>query len=557
MPTTGEYRDSETDFVVVGSGAAALTAALTAAVSGLSVTILEKTDKLGGTSAMSGAAAWIPANHHGRAAGIEDGPEAALEYLRATAPEGWHETEDALWRSFAENAAPMLAFVEQHTPLRFALTSEADVFAEAPGGKAYGRMTSPQPLSRRILGPYARRLRPSTLPQFFTYQETTDNDLYRRPVRTVLKLAPRLAWRLLSKRSGKGAALVTGLLRGCLDRGCRIECEARALELIQNRANETVVGVTVEQHGHRYRVMARRGVLLATGGFEWNADLMARHFPGPVGVAGSPRSNEGDAVRMAEAVGAQLAHMDQALIFACVPTMYEGKPHAMPLPFHREPNAILVDRTGRRFVGESAVDVGEALDRRDPGSGESLHPPVWLITDRDFLRPVLRWYARYRPGWIFRAPTIEGLAGEIGVPALALVETVRRFNILCALGRDEDFHRGETIFERHKAAKRCLLAPISRPPYVAIPFDRSLLSTKGGLRTNEHGQVLRPDGSVIAGLYCAGAAMANPIGTRAISAGTTIGPNMTWGYICARHILGANSGTPEQAVRTRQGIESK
>ena len=123
---------------------------------------------------------------------------------------------------------------------------------------------------------------------------------------------------------------------------------------------------------------------------------------------------------------------------------------------------------------------------------------------------------------------------------MVLAETVRRFNILCALGRDEDFHRGETIFERHKAAKRRLLAPISRPPFVAIPFDRSLLSTKGGLRTNEHGQVLRPDGGVIAGLYCAGAAMANPIGTRAISAGTTIGPNMTWGYICARHMLGAN-----------------
>ena len=540
MLSAGKNKDSESDVVVVGSGAAALTAALTAAVAGLSVTILEKTNKLGGTSAMSGAAAWIPANHHARAAGIEDSPESALEYLRATAPEGWRETEDALWQSFAENAAPMLALVEQRTPLRFALTSEADVFAEAPGGKAYGRMTSPGPLSRRILGPYAHRLRPSTLPQFFTYQETTENDLYRRPVRTVLKLAPRLAWRLLTKRSGKGAALVTGLLRGCLDHGCRIECEAKAVELIQNRTNETVVGVVVEQHGRRYRVMARRAVLLATGGFEWNADRVARHFPGPVGLAGSPRSNEGDAVSMAEAVGAQLAHMDQALIFACAPTTYEGRLHAMPLPFHREPNAILVNRTGRRFVSEYSVDVGEALDRRNPSTGEPIHLPAWLISDRDFLRPTLRWYARYRPGWIIRAPTIEGLAGKIGVPASALVETVRRFNALCALGRDEDFHRGETIFERHKAAKRRLLAPISRPPYVAIPFDRSLLSTKGGLRTNEHGQVLRPDGSVIASLYCAGAAMANPIGTRAISAGTTIGPNMTWGYICARHMLGAN-----------------
>ena len=407
---------------------------------------------------------------------------------------------------------------------------------------ATGRMVSPGPLSRRILGPYAGRLRRSTLPHIFTYQETTENDLYRRPIRTVLKLAPRLGRRLLTKTSGKGTALITGLLRGCLDHGCRIELEARAVELILDEASGAVIGVVVEQHGRRRRVMAHRGILLATGGFEWNAGLLSRHFPGPVGLPGSPRGNEGDALSMAEAVGAELAHMDQALIFACMPTRYEGRLHAMPVPFHMEPNAILVDRTGRRFVSEYAVDIGEALDRRDPGTGEPAHLPAWLISDRRFLRPPLRWYAGYRPGWIVRAGTIEELAGKIDIPATTLAATVRRFNAFCAAGRDEDFHRGETIFERAKAGKRELLSAIDRPPYVAVPFDRSVLSTKGGLRTNERGQVLRPDGSVVAGLYCAGAAMANPIGTRAISAGTTIGPNMTWGYVCARSMLGANRG---------------
>lgn len=549
MTTRIDTLDDEplaSDLVVVGSGAAGLTAALTAAVAGLSVMILEKTSKVGGTSAMSGAAAWVPANHHAKAAGVEDSPAEALAYLRATAPDGWRETEDRLWQTFAAEASNMLAFVERHSPLRFALTSEPDVFVEAPGAKSWGRMTSPLPLQRRMLGPYAKHVRRSTLPHIFTYQETTQNDLFRRPFRTVLKLAPRLAGRLATRSAAKGTALITGLLRGCLDRGCRIELDARAVELITDATNR-VTGLVVEQRGLLRRITAHRGVLLASGGFEWNAELLSRHFPGPVGLLGSPSGNEGDAVRLAQAVGAQLAHMDQALIYPCVPTFYEGRLQALPIPFHMEPNAIVVDRSGKRFTSEYAVDLGEALDRRDPQTGAPLHLPAWLISDADFLRPALRWYARNDPGWITRADSIAALAGDIGIDPAALVSTVDRFNQLCAKGRDEDFHRGETIYQRAKSGGRPTMQPIRKAPFVAVSFNRCVLSTKGGLRTNEHGQVLGQDGGVIPGLYCAGAAMANPIGTRAISAGTTIGPNMTWGYVSARHVLTSNRGVPADA----------
>lgn len=532
------------DVVVVGSGAAGLTAALTAAAAGLSVIIIEKTGKLGGTSAMSGAAAWVPANHHSRAEGIEDSPEEALAYLRATAPAGWQGTEDQLWQRFATEASSMLAFVEKHTPLEFALTSEPDVFTEAPGAKLRGRMTSPKPLSRRILGAYAARLRRSTMPHIFTYQETSENDVYRRPLRTAFKLAPRLARRLLTNSAGKGTALITGLLKGCLDHGCRIELEARAVELIADETNR-VIGLVVEQHGQTRRIAAHRGLLLATGGFEWNAELLSRHFPGPNGLIGSPRGNEGDAIGMGQAVGAEVAHMDQALIFPCIPTIYEGKRHALPLPFHIEPNAILVDRTGKRFVGEYALDLGEVLDRRDSRTGVPLHLPAWVISDANFLRLVIRWYARYDQSWITRAATIEELARKIGIDSSDLSATVTRFNALCASGRDEDFHRGETTYQRAKMGKRDIMRPIVKPPFIAVSFNRCVLSTKGGLRTNGHGQVVGRDGNVIPGLYCAGAAMANPIGTRAISAGTTIGPNMTWGYICARHMLTSNRSAQE------------
>ncbi len=546
MTTRMESEEHATDLIVVGSGAAGLTAALTAGVAGLSVTIVEKTAKLGGTSAMSGAAAWIPANHHATAAGIADSPAEALAYLRATAPDGWRETEDRLWQSFASEASRMLAFVEKHTPLRFALTSEPDVFAEAPGAKVRGRMTAPLPLPRQILGPYAAHVRRSTLPHIFTYQETSERDLYRRPIHTVLALAPRLAQRWISGSAAKGTALITGLLRGCLDHGCRIELEVRVTELIVDDAN-CVTGLVFEQRGRARRIAAHRAVLLATGGFEWNAELLSRHFPGPVGLLGSPSGNEGDALHLAEAVGAQLAHMDQALIYPCVPTIYEGKLQALPLPFHMEPNAIVVDRSGQRFVSEFAVDLGEALDRRDPRTGFPLHLPAWLISDANFMRLAIRWYARNDPNWIRQAASIEALANKIGIEATALLATVGRFNTLCALGRDEDFHRGETVYQRAKSGGRPTMRPILEPPFVAVSFNRSVLSTKGGLRTNEHSQVLARNGSVIAGLYCAGAAMANPIGTRAISAGTTIGPNMTWGYIGAQHVLTSNRGAQTSA----------
>jgi 3-oxosteroid 1-dehydrogenase len=301
-----------------------------------------------------------------------------------------------------------------------------------------------------------------------------------------------------------------------------------------------VKGVEVEQNGRRCKLNAINAVVIATGGFEWDAERLAEHFPGPVDFIASPRTNSGDGHRMAEAVGAELAHMDQANINSAIPSFYEGRPHGMALFYHAEPNAILVDRTGRRFVNELTFNLGEALDRRN-ANGEPVHLPVWLVTDSRFLRrsPVIRWYARPRADWLVRAPTIPELAARIGVPPETLSDTVNRFNTFSSVGRDDDFHRPAAESHLSRGSdRRAGLEAIKHPPYVAISFNRSFLATKGGPRTNQRGQVLRPDGTVIPGLYCAGVAMANPIGTRAVGAGTTLGPNMTWGYICGLAISG-------------------
>jgi 3-oxosteroid 1-dehydrogenase len=532
----------ETDVIVIGSGAAGLVCALVAAVGGLRVVVLEKSDKLGGTSAMSGGAVWVPANHHGRAAGVADSPAEALTYLRATAPEGWHNAEDALWAAFAEASGPMLEFVEAYTPLRFSLTPEADVWLDAPGAKQFGRMVSPGLLPKSLMGPHAKRLRTSTHPMIFTYQEHIAFDVFRHPARSLLRLGPRLLSRWLRGSRGKGAALIIGLVRACLEHGCTLLAGSRAVELTADTEGSGVTGVVLEQNGARAAITARVGVLLASGGFEWDAERLARHFPGPTDRIASPRTNEGDALRLAEPLGAALAHMDQALIYPLLPIRYEGDGHGMPAPFHLDPGAILVNRHGKRFVSEDTLDIGEALDQRDAATGEPLHLPAWLVADPRFLTWVVRWYARFAPGWVKKARTVEELAEKIDLPGTALCETVERYNRFCAQGRDEDFHRGESKFRNKRWEQgKPVMRAIDGPPYIAVPFNRMVIITKGGLRTNERGQVLRQDGSVIAGLFCAGAAMANPIGTRAVSAGTTLGPNMTWGYICARTMLARNT----------------
>ena len=544
----GPVWDRESDIVVIGSGAAALSAALAAAVGSASVVILEKAPVLGGTTAMSGAGTWVPANHHMLAQELADSPEEALRYLRATAPVGWQAAEDALWQAFAEHAPAMLEFLEDHTPLVFDLVHHPDLYVEAPGGRLHGRMVSPRLISRNLVGPWRDRIRSSTMPQIFTYGELVTGTVVSRPLRTLARMAPALLNRFLTRRVGMGNALVVGLLKGCLDHGCEVIAEAPAERLLSDEGGR-VVGVAARIAGRPAAIRARKGVVLATGGFEWDDERRARHFPGETGLIGSPRSNTGDGHRMAEAVGAQLARMDQANIYAVTNTVYEGERHALPLNELYKPHCILVDRAGRRFVNEGDPNVGVALDRRDPATGAPAHLPCWRIFDARYAagNRLAMWLGWRDPSWFRKADSLEALARLIDLDPASLAATVARFNGFARAGRDDDFRRGETAWEMFytEDASRPngngALGTIEKPPFYAAPYHRGILTTKGGPRTNERGQVLREDGSVIGGLYCAGVAMANPIGTKAVGAGTTIGPCLTWGYICGINLLRENA----------------
>lgn len=531
------------DVVVIGTGSAACSAALKAARSGLKVLAVEKSAKLGGTSAMSGSGVWIPANHIAAAAGVSDSKEEALAYLRAVQEPEQAAKEDARHRAFVAKAPEMLKFICENTPIDFRIIDEPDPYVEAQGGKKYGRMLSPMPLSRRLLGKYAKDIRRSTLPHVFTYQENVNLDLYHRPFLAAFKIWPKLLWRWLNNAGAQGTALMTALIKGCLDAGVTFMLETRAVGLVQD-TDGRVIGVEVDSKGERQTVAAHRGVVIASGGFEWDKQMRERYFPGPFDRVGTPSSNEGDGQKLAASVGAHLDNMDQANVYACLPTRYEGKRYGLPINFMYEPHSILVNKHGMRFISEAQFNSGEAIDARNP-DGSPVHLPCYLVGDHRFLQTSFpfRWYASYEPDWVKKADTVEELAAKLSLPAKELRQTIDRWNAFCAKGRDEDFHRGENSWERKKDGNpdgTARLQPIDKPPYVGMSANRSIIGTKGGARTNELGQVLREDGSIIPGLYAAGLAMANPIGTRAVGAGTTIGPNLTWGYIAAETILKQN-----------------
>jgi 3-oxosteroid 1-dehydrogenase len=533
--------DLDCDVVVVGTGASGLAAALAASVGGAKVVVLEKSHVLGGTTAMSAAGTWVPSNHHMLAAGIEDSPAETLEYLRAMAPPGWQASEDELWQALAEESPHMLRFVEDKTPLRFELVNHPDFYVEAPGGRLTGRMVSPKLISRFVLGRWWNRVRKSVKPQYFTYKEMIGGVL-KDPWRSIWKLGPSLAYRFVTGQVGMGNALTVGMTRGCLDQGCCILLDADVKRLLvdgDDPRTSAVIGVEAVIAGKKQTIRVAKGVVLATGGFDWNADLMKRYFPGTE-IIGSPRTNTGDGQTMAASVGALLERMDQANIAPVTFTTYEGERHAQPLYESYAPHCILVNRQGHRFVSEGSPALGVAIDERD-ASGRPRHLPVWRIFDaRHAAKNALSMYFGGKdPTWFRKAATIEALAPQIGLDPQTLRATVERFNGWSKTGRDEDFHRGETAWEKYYTGDRAL-GTVEEAPFYAAPFLYGSLGTKGGARTNRYGQVLRPDHSIIAGLYCAGLAMAAPIGTKAVGAGTTIGPCLTFGYIAGKAIARQN-----------------
>ena len=523
------------DVIVVGTGAAGLSAALAAEAEGASVLVVEKAAVAGGTTAMSGGCIWAPRHHYTAEIGVSDSREAVLEYIHAVSPEGWHNREAPLWSVFVDTVPDMLKFLEARTPMKFTPNRDPDPYAEEAGGLEFGRNISAAPLSASVLGTWKDKVRDPSVDFRLSYEEIVDTFFYANPKRWMPRYLPRLLWRKWRDIRVRGNALSVGLLKGCLDHGIDIWLETPARSLITD--NDRVSGLEVERNGEVIALRANNGVILASGGFEWNPEMMAKYLPGPVEWTASPSTNTGDGQRMAEDIGAQLDHMDQALVMGTTPVTYEGRLQGLPAADYFLPHSMIVNSDGQRFVNEKQMNIGLAFAERDAETGLPKNLPAWRIYDGQFARKYPHALPKKsKPKFYFQADTLEELADRIDVNSVGLVATAKRFSDFARVGEDPDFGRGATAWDRGRGGDPShkpnpTLGTIEVPPFYAMPFKASYLGTKGGPRTNERAEVLDVNDTPIAGLYAAGNVMANSFGSKGVGAGTTLGPCLTWGYV--------------------------
>jgi 3-oxosteroid 1-dehydrogenase len=559
-PATGADAAAEFDIVVAGSGAAGMTAALTAAHLGLSVVVLEKTGSFGGSTARSGGGIWAPGNAALRRAGIADSPEQASAYLEHVS--GEHVPAD-LRDALLEHGPAVIDLVLARTPLRLRwVPGYADYYPEAAGGKPAGRSVEPVPFNANVLGGELAHLNKPYVPvpdgiavTQADYRWMTLGPRHPRAVLASVKVAGRLARRrVLGQRMlSMGQALAAGLRAGLLAAGVPVWLDTPLTGLVTDEGR--VTGVRASRNGEPVLIRARRGVLIATGGFERNEPMRKQYQQEPIGTEWTTGSvgNTGDGIVAGQDLGADTGLMDDAWWGPSIP-LPDG-PYFC-LAERNLPGSILVNGAGQRFVNECAPYVDAVHAMYEGNATGTPHIPSWLIFDQRYrdtyvfaLRPPGRRLPRrwFEAGVVFRAPDLDGLAAAIGVDQAALAKTVERFNELARGGRDEDFHRGDSAYDRYYGDPRCRpnpnLAPLATAPYYAVKIVPGDLGTKGGLRTDAQARVLRPDGTPIPGLYAAGNASASVMGHSYAGAGATIGPAMTFGYIAALDLASAAGET--------------
>lgn len=550
----------EFDVVVVGSGAAGMTAALAARRRGLSAVVVEKATTFGGSTARSGGGVWVPNNDTLRRSGAPDTPEAAAAYLSAIV--GDTVAPDRL-RALLERGPEMLAMVTEATPLRFAwVRGYSDYYPEAPGGFAVGRTVEPHVLDGHLLGAELANLNPPYLasPAGFPVTEAHYrwlNLIARHPRGAVSALSVGLRW-LVAKARGQrlltmGQALAAGLRIGLQRADVPVWLNTPLVDLVTE--DGTVTGVLVRRDGADVPIRARRGVILAAGGFEHNDQMRKQYQREPIGTGWTvgAKENTGDAILAGQRQGAALDLMDDAWWGPSIPLT--GGPYFC-LAERTLPGCIMVNARGERFVNEAAPYVDAVHAMYGEGDGPAVNIPTWLIADQRYRNRYIfagrgprqkfpgRWY---KAGAVVRADTLADLAARTDLPADALESTVARFNGFARAGVDEDFHRGDSAYDHYYGDPRVKpnpsLAPLDEPPYYAVKMVPGDLGTKGGLRTDARARVLRADGTAVPGLYAAGNTSATVMGHTYAGAGATIGPAMTFGYIAALDIAAGTGGS--------------
>jgi 3-oxosteroid 1-dehydrogenase len=547
--------DYVTDIVVVGAGCAGLVSALAAKESGKNVLVVESTSVVGGSSALSGGGLWIPNNSIMKASGAQDSYEAASTYLDTVIGDVGPASSPERRNAFLTEGPKMVDWLKG-LGFQFRQTKGyPDYYPERPGGSTEGRCVEGEIFDWRKLGPWEDKIRvPSAtgMPWPIPLHTSEANKLAlalrtRSGFSTAIKAMGlrSISGRLQGKRpAGMGASLIGQLLQLVVARSIPIWLQSPMLGLTER--DGTVYGIVVQKEGKKMSIGVTCAVILTSGGFAHNLEMRQEFHPHPITTDWTSASpgDLGDAIRAGMSIGAATALMDDAW---WGPSFIDkdGLPNFF-LAERSLPFGFIVDSSGERFMNESAsyVDCGHLQYERNKTVPAI---PAYLIFDSRHrshylfgtMMPHSTPKEAFESGFMVRADSLEDLARACSIDSAGLLSTAKRFKGFCQTGKDEDFHRGDSAYDRFYSDPRVRpnpnLGSVERPPFYAVKVWPGDLGTKGGLLTDEYARVLREDGSVIKGLYAAGNTSASVMGHTYPGPGSTIGPAMTFGYIAARH----------------------
>jgi glycine/D-amino acid oxidase-like deaminating enzyme len=563
----------DVDILVVGTGAAGLTAALTAARSGAKTLAIEKTAFVGGTTSYSEAMIWVPCSAQAKAKNISDSPEAALQYLQAVAGNRL-DTERS--RAYIEAAPHMLSFIESNSEVAYTLSATSlDYYADKPGATKGARAMNVGKFNARKLGRklFAQLRRPLPSASILGGMAIAGGDLHHfyrfgRSFASTIKVIALVAhygWDRISgwPRNtwlGNGDGAIAALWHANLKAGTKVQTQTAARKLHMNGSR--VVGVDIENQGTTKHIQVRQGVILATGGLSANPELRKRHAPhvdrGSTYVQLTAEGATGDGLSLATDAGASIrTELHQAFAWApssWVPHRGSGFPHFVE---RAKPGIIIVNNEGERFANE-AMPYHDLVPAMAAALPDAQDLGCWIIADHHAQRTYGLGAAPPAPmplrsdiksGYLIVGETLSSLAEKIGVPAERLQATVAAFNDDAIGGTDSRFGRGQSAFDLaygdpdHRP-NPCL-GPLLKPPFYAVRLGASDIGSFVGLATNRYAQVLDAQQQPINGLYAAGLDAANAMGGHYPAAGVTVGAAMTFGWIAARHALGLEQNTTE------------
>ncbi|SPT96401.1 tricarballylate dehydrogenase [Lysinibacillus capsici] len=548
--------DASYDVVVVGSGAAGLTAGLTAKLQGMKSLVIEKTDRYGGASAISGGALWIPNNHIIKGAGVPDTHELARQYLDSTIGD---RVPEELKEAYITRGPEMLRFLYNKTKhMRFQYAKGySDYYPEKPGGLSQGRSIEPLIFDLTKMGSLANSMRRATLStKGFTmnsYEFHKVNMITRtlKGKTTALKLGARLVKSKVTKSNpvALGEALIARLRLSLAEANGELWLSTAFKDFIMGKGR--VIGIIVERDGQELKIEAKKGVVLSSGGFSHNQTLREKYLPSPTNAAwtSSPEGQTGDILEPGVKIGATLDLMDKVW---GAPSVIDPQGHPFFLVADRGvPNMIVVDSAGQRFVNEAAPyhEFVDTMYKHQEVTQQAV--PSWILIDASAKSRYI--FTGLFPGQAFpkswfehgvakSAETIEELAKQMEVPAENLVATVNRFNDFARNGHDDDFYRGDSAYDNYygdPTLPNPNLAEIKKAPFYALRLYPGDIGTKGGLVVDEYARVIKENGEPIEGLYASGNCSASIMGETYPGPGATIGPGMTLSFVATAHMANA------------------